>query len=118
MFAGRARGEDVLLTTFVGGMRSAPLAMRGEEEIADGVGEALARYLGARQPQWQVVTRWPRAIPQYTLGHRQLIAAVERAEAALPGLAFRANWRGGVSIADCIKSGQAAAEALRRSLGR
>jgi len=60
-----------------------------------------------------VVTRWPQAIPQYTIGHLQRIAAVERAEAAAPGLRFCANWRGGVSVADCIKSAHASVEAVQ-----
>jgi oxygen-dependent protoporphyrinogen oxidase len=116
MFSGRADSSTVLLTTFVGGVRSAPLALRSEEELAASVTAALQGYLGARQPLWQVVTRWPQAIPQYTLGHLQRIAAVERAEAALPGLRFCANWRGGVSVADCIKSAQATVEAVQQFL--
>jgi oxygen-dependent protoporphyrinogen oxidase len=112
MFAGRAGTSSVLLTTFVGGVRSAPLAQRSEDDIGADVAQALRRFLGAGQPQWQVVTRWPRAIPQYTLGHLQRIAAVERAEAATPGLRFCANWRGGVSVGDCIKSAHAAADAM------
>ena len=116
MFAGRSDGSTVLLTTFVGGARSAPLALGSEDEIAASVSAALAGYLGARRPLWQVVTRWPRAIPQYTLGHLQRIAAVERAEAAAPGLRLGANWRGGVSVADCIKSAHASVEAVQRYL--
>ncbi len=118
MFAGRADPQHVLLTTFVGGVRSAPLAQREPDAIGADVAAALARYLGARQPLWQVVTRWPRAIPQYTLGHLQRIAAVERAEAALPGLRFCANWRGGVSVADCIKSAHATADEVQALLAR
>ena len=113
MFSGRAEPSTVLLTTFVGGVRSAPLALRTEDELAADVSTALRGYLGARQPLWQVVTRWPQAIPQYTLGHLQRVAAVERAEAASPGLRFCANWRGGVSVADCIKSAHASVEALQ-----
>jgi len=94
-------------------VRSAPLALRTEDELAADVSTALRGYLGARQPLWQVVTRWPQAIPQYTLGHLQRVAAVERAEAASPGLRFCANWRGGVSVADCIKSAHASVEALQ-----
>lgn len=116
MFAGRADASSVLLTTFVGGVRSAPLASKPEEELADSVSTALRGYLGARQPLWQVVTRWPQAIPQYTLGHLQRIAAIERAEAAAPGLRFCANWRGGVSVADCIKSAQASVDVLGQFL--
>ena len=55
----------------------------------------------------------PRAIPQYALGHLQRIAAVEDAERALPGLHFCANYRGGVSLGDCIRS---AAETVERVL--
>ncbi len=118
MFAGRAGASTVLLTTFVGGARSAPLALRPEDEVAAGVSAALQGYLGARQPLWQVATRWPQAIPQYTLGHLQRIAAVERAEAAAPGLRFCANWRGGVSVADCIKSAHASVETVQQFLRR
>ena len=116
MFDGRADASTVLLTTFVGGVRSAPLALKAEDELAADVAAALQRYLGARRPLWQAVNCWPRAIPQYTLGHLQRIAAVERAEAANPGLRFCANWRGGVSVADCIKSAHAATEELAKFL--
>jgi oxygen-dependent protoporphyrinogen oxidase len=116
MFAGRADSSTVLLTTFVGGVRSGPLALKPEEELAADVSTALQGYLGARQPLWQVVTRWPQAIPQYTLGHLRRIAAVERAEAEAPGLRLCANWRGGVSVADCIKSAHASVEAVQQFL--
>ncbi len=113
MFRGRADPETVLLTTFVGGVRSGPLALKPEQDLAADVTAALQGYLGAKQPLWQVATRWPQAIPQYTLGHLQRVAVVECAETAAPGLRFCANWRGGVSIADCIKSAHAAVEALQ-----
>ena len=116
MFAGRADSSTVLLTTFVGGVRSGALALKPEEELAADVSTALQGYLGARQPLWQVVTRWPQAIPQYTLGHLRRIAAVERAEAEAPGLRLCANWRGGVSVADCIKSAHASVEAVQQFL--
>jgi oxygen-dependent protoporphyrinogen oxidase len=58
------------------------------------------------------VTRWPRAIPQYTLGHLERVARAAAAERALPGLHFCANWKGGVSVGDCINNGVAVAQAL------
>jgi oxygen-dependent protoporphyrinogen oxidase len=64
------------------------------------------------------VAQWPRAIPQYTLGHSGRIAAIERAEAAVPGLFLRANYRGGVSVGDCIKSTNAGAAAVAAFLAR
>jgi len=66
---------------------------------------------------WSEITRWPRAIPQYTMGHLQRIARVEEAERAAPGLYFCANYRGGVSIGDCVKAGHATAERITGHLG-
>ena len=65
---------------------------------------------------WSEVTRWPRAIPQYTKGHLARIARVEDAESGAPGLYFCANYRGGVSIGDCVKAGHATAERLAARL--
>ncbi len=111
LFENRAPEGIALLTTFVGGMRQPELARQGEDEIAAMVHAELAGLLGARAvPRWARVARWARAIPQYTLGHAGRMAALEAAERELPGLHFCANYRGGISVADCIKSAHAMAE--------
>jgi oxygen-dependent protoporphyrinogen oxidase len=56
-----------------------------------------------------LVTRWEHAIPQYERGHAQRIATLAAAEARWPGLRFLGNYRGGVSVADVIRSGLEAA---------
>jgi oxygen-dependent protoporphyrinogen oxidase len=113
MFENRAPSEVVVLTTFVGGRRNPQLAAAGDAELRGAVQEELARLLGAgADPMWSEITRWPRAIPQYTMGHLQRIARVEEAERAAPGLYFCANYRGGVSIGDCVKAGHATAERI------
>jgi oxygen-dependent protoporphyrinogen oxidase len=116
MFDCRAPADTVLLTTFVGGARNPDLARSNPDAIAQVVERELATLLGAAAPQWGEVVQWPRAIPQYTLGHLERIAAVERAEAGVPGLFFRSNYRGGVSVGDCIKSADAGAAAVRAFL--
>jgi len=118
MFSGRAPDGVVVLTSFVGGRRNPALAQDEPPQIAAIVRSALQVYLGAGAPQWQEVTRWPRAIPQYTFGHLQRIATVESAEQALPGLFFCCNYRGGVSVGDCIKSAHAIAERIVSSFGQ
>ena len=117
MFEGRAPAGTVLLTTFVGGQRNPDLPGRAEADIATLVHEEHAALLGAReQPLFQAVTRWPRAIPQYTLGHLDRVARAAAAQRALPGLFFCANWMGGVSVGDCIKNGHLQADAVAASL--
>ncbi len=112
MFTGRAPDGIVALTTFIGGRRNPELARDEPPQIAATVGNSLRAFVGAGEPQWHEITRWPRAIPQYTFGHLQRIAVVESAEQAFPGLYFCANYRGGVSVGDCIKSAHAMAERI------
>jgi protoporphyrinogen/coproporphyrinogen III oxidase len=117
MYEGRAGPGQALLTTFVGGLRQPQLAGLPEDEIAALVQAEQQLLLGARQPPlFHRVTRWPRAIPQYTLGHLNRVARAEAARQALPGLHFCASWKGGVSVGDCIKSGHLSAAAVAQGL--
>lgn len=117
MFEGRAGPGTALLTTFVGGLRQPQLPGLAEDEIAALVQAEHQALLGAGPaPLFQRVTRWPRAIPQYTLGHLGRVARAEAARQALPGLFFCANWKGGVSVGDCIKNGHVGADAVTAHL--
>jgi oxygen-dependent protoporphyrinogen oxidase len=114
LFDDRAPAGSALLTTFVGGARQPALAQRDDADVAALVQAEHAAILGApERADFVDVRRWPRAIPQYALGHLQRIAVVEDAERALPGLHLCANYRGGVSLGDCIRS---AAETVERVL--
>lgn len=113
LFPGRGPDGMVVLTTFVGGMRQPELARAADEEIAALAQAENAALLGAApRAALARVTRWAQAIPQYSLGHLARVARTEAAEAALPGLHFAANWRGGISVGDCVKSGFAVAERI------
>ena len=113
MFEHRADPDTALLTSFVGGMRQPELATRPDDDLAAIVHDELQALVGARErPLWTAVTRWARAIPQYELGHRQRLIAVEEAERSLPGLTFCANYRGGVSIGDRIEAARVAADSV------
>lgn len=113
LFNNRAPHESVLLTTFLGGMRQPQLTELDESEISRIAEADNAQLLGITGPaEFVKVTRWARAIPQYTLGHSMRIAQVDAAERMFPGLFFCANYRGGVAVGDCIKSAHHTAGAL------
>lgn len=113
MFEHRAPAGTVVLTSFVGGRRNPELAGADRADLEASVQSELERLIGVRAaPVWTEETRWTRAIPQYTMGHLSRLAAVEQAERDIPGLFFCANYRGGVSIGDCVKSGHATAERI------
>ncbi|MEO5702071.1 MAG: protoporphyrinogen oxidase [Casimicrobiaceae bacterium] len=119
MFAGRAPAGHVLLTTFTGGCRDPEMLSRNDADLGAIVAAELAALLGAHgRPVWQTITRWPEAIPQYSLGHLDRMQTVSAVEAQLPGLFLAANYRGGVAIGDCIASAEAVAERVDEHLDR
>jgi oxygen-dependent protoporphyrinogen oxidase len=119
MFDNRSPDGTVLLTTFVGGGRHPDLPSLPDAELTTIVTEELAALVGARKgPRFCAVTRWPRAIPQYTLGHLDRVRRAERVQTALPGLFLCASYSGGVSVSDCVKSGHRTASVVADYLGR
>ena len=119
MFEGRAPQGHALLTTFIGGRRHPELPGMQEEQIAALAHAEHGALLGTRgDPVWQVVTRWPRAIPQYTLGHLSRVARAQVIEQALPGVHLCASWLGGVAVGDCVRNGHQAALAVLEGLKR
>lgn len=119
LFENRTPGDLVLLTTFVGGMRQPALARIDDGQVKALVQKQHAAILGASAPPELVrVHRWPRAIPQYTLGHRARVAEVEETERMFPGLFFCANFRDGIAIGDCIGSANRVAKRVVAFLGR
>jgi oxygen-dependent protoporphyrinogen oxidase len=107
LFPGRAPAGHVAITTFVGGMRSPELGRRDDAGLLAVVQGELAHLLGVRAaPVYTHVRRWPRAIPQYTVGYERYKALYAQIEATAPGLFFGGNSRDGISLANCIASGR------------
>ena len=49
-------------------------------------------------------------MPQYNVGHKDLVAEIEAKAAELPGIELCGNAYHGVGIPDCIHGGEQAAE--------
>lgn len=113
LFAQRAPPGKVLITAFIGGSADPSAAALKDEKLLDRVGDDLAQVLGiVGAPGFVRITRHAQAIPQYTLGHLDRLAQVDQAMQALPGLVLRASWRDGISVADCIRNGEAQARQI------
>lgn len=112
-YAGRAPDGHALLRAFWG-PASAGLT---DEAILERTIAELRAPLGLRgEPHLAHVARWPRSMAQYTVGHLDRVAAIERRVAAIPGLALAGNAYHGIGIPDCIHSGETAAESLVAAL--
>ena len=115
-FAGRAPEGGAAFTTFVGGRRQPEIAAWDDGRLAETVRGELRELMGVEPaPDVVLIHRWQRAIPQYVVGHRALMAGIDRLEAGCPGLFVGGNLRGGISIGDCVTG---AAEAARRIAAR
>ena len=112
LFPGRAPAAHVALSAFAGGRTDPTLVDWPEERLLDLVLTDLRRALGLRgDPLVVRLRRWPRAIPQYELGHARFVDLARQIERDLPGLAIAGNFTGGISVPDCIARGAAAGSA-------
>jgi oxygen-dependent protoporphyrinogen oxidase len=108
LFPGRAPDGHALLTAFIGGARHPGIAQADDAVVIERILADLRPLLGIEgAPVMTRVTRWSRAIPQYELGHLERLARLDAALAALPGLHLRANYRDGISVADCVQNAHA-----------
>jgi oxygen-dependent protoporphyrinogen oxidase len=112
-YPGRAPEGHLLLRAFVGGSLQPDLFNDNDTILEENVRTELACLLGVEaEPLLVRIQRHRNAMPQYHVGHQARIQRIEsaldkHANLALAGSAYR-----GVGIADCVRSGEEAAEKL------
>jgi oxygen-dependent protoporphyrinogen oxidase len=112
-FAGRAPEGRVLLRLFVGGALQPELAALPDQKLEALVREELADLLGVQgEPDFCQIQRWLGTMPQYHVGHLDLVAKIEQQVATLPNFELAGNAYRGVGIPFCIRSGELAAERI------
>ncbi len=119
LFPHRAPAGHVALTSFVGGSRQPELARLDDGALLERVESELHRLLGVSgAPVFTRIQRWPRAIPQYTLGYQRFKDLLARVESNSPGLFIGGNCRDGIALGNCIASGERLAKAAREFVRR
>lgn len=110
-FPHQAPPQATLLRTLIGGARAPNLTRLSDAELVSLVRQELDSFLGGNpEPKLLRIVRHREAIPQYTLGHRSRVAAVQRGVAAVPGLHLLGNGYGGVAVNACIAAATRLAE--------
>lgn len=105
LFPGRCPEDEVLLTMFLGGRLRPDEASGSEAEMLEKCAGVLDRYLGIKKAAvFTSIHPWDRSIPQPEIGHRFRLQVLDRIEAGHTGLYFLGNYRGGVSLGQCLVS--------------
>ncbi len=109
-YPGRAPEGWALLRAFVGGALGAGYLDSDDKALVEAVEDDLRLLLGVRAaPALTRLHRHAEAMPQYEVGHIELVSAIEARLRSLPGLALAGAAYRGVGLADCIRSGEQAA---------
>ncbi len=110
----RAPAERLLLRCFVGGGHHQELVGELDDAcLTQTVLEELEAILGlSAEPELVRIYRWPKGMPQYTVGHLERMAALEEHLAARPSLQLVGSSYRGIGIGDCIHEAQLAAERI------
>ena len=116
LFPGRAPEGCALLTSFVGGATNPGVVQKSPEELVALVHAEIAPLLGIRkEPTFWNVMVWPRALPQYNLGHTARLEAVDKLRSDFPGLHFAGNYLHGPAIGTCMEYALGLADEIRVS---
>jgi oxygen-dependent protoporphyrinogen oxidase len=116
-FAGRSPADKVLLRAFVGGALFPEHLEQTDSRMIENVHACLAQLLHISSlPREAVVTRWPRSMPQYHVGHLARVERIESELRALPALALVGNAYRGTGIPDTVRVADQAARELLKAL--
>ncbi|MEZ4521625.1 MAG: protoporphyrinogen oxidase [Thermomicrobiales bacterium] len=109
-FPGRAPAGALLIRGYAGRANDQESLDRSDDDLAAVFRRELAEITGlAAEPRFTRVYRWPRALPQYNLGHPGRMSRIEALSTEYPGLVLAGAAYRGVGIPDCIQDGAARA---------
>jgi oxygen-dependent protoporphyrinogen oxidase len=107
----RAPEGQILLRAFVGGALQPELFDDNDPTMEKNVRDELASLLGVTaRPLFSRIWRHSNSMPQYHVGHDARIQRIEKGLNPFPTLALAGSAYHGVGIADCVRTGEEAAE--------
>jgi protoporphyrinogen/coproporphyrinogen III oxidase len=103
-FNHRVPEDKVLLRLFTTGAK------------ADVLGEVREKLGITAEPLFMIENNWPQSMPQYNVGHHEIVKIIEGMVADLRGLHLVGNAYYGIGIPDCIKMGKQVAARIAGSV--
>ncbi len=116
-FPNRIPQDRIGLRCFFGGAGNDAVLEESDESLIATARQELQRIVSlTATPIYTSVSRWPRSMAQYTVGHAERLKEIESRAAAIPGLYLAGNAYSGIGIPDCIRTGRKAAEKVMHSV--
>jgi oxygen-dependent protoporphyrinogen oxidase len=107
IFPDRAPPGFVLWRVLCGGTSRPDVFDLPDDELVRACHRELRHALGVvGEPVFRQIVRWPRAIPQYVVGHRERVACIESAAANHTGLYVTGNALHGVALNDVAEQAE------------
>ncbi|MBI3125615.1 MAG: protoporphyrinogen oxidase [Ignavibacteriales bacterium] len=107
IFPNRSSDDYAAFTLFVGGARS-PQLFAEEKDVL--IKNALNEFKSLMNIKAEPVILnskiWQKAIPQYNLGYIEHENYFDKFEKENPGIFLSGNYRGGISVGDCVKNSE------------
>ena len=117
IFSDRADDNHAAFTLFVGGSRNPEFVKEEREILLSKVRKDFEALMGiSSDPVFSSERFWEKAIPQYNLGHIEHETYFDNFEKGNPGLFISGNFRGGISVGDCIKNADLVSEKIFENL--
>jgi oxygen-dependent protoporphyrinogen oxidase len=117
VFPNRAPAGKALIRAMVGGVRNPELAALSAGDLVALVREELSGTMGiSASPSLARAFFHDKGIPQYLVGHADVLKRIEGRLAAFPGLYLNSNAYRGIALNDCVLQSRLAAERIAREL--
>jgi len=105
IFTDRTDESKAAFTLFVGGSRNPEFVKEERTSLLTKVRKEFEVLMGiTADPVFTSERFWEKAIPQYNLGYIEHERFFDDFEKRNPGLFISGNFRGGISVGDCIKN--------------
>ena len=107
IFENRAPEDYASFTLFIGGARNPNLFDEPTDTIINRAVKEFSEIMNVEgKPELKVYKEWQKAIPQYNLGYIEHENYFDKFEEENPGIFLSGNYRGGISIGDCVKNSE------------
>lgn len=107
IFQNRSQADKAVFTLFVGGARNPEVSNIDKQELIKKVKDEFHMLMKiSAEPIYESYRYWSKAIPQYNIGYIEHENYFDEFEKRNRGIILGGNYRGGISVGDCIKNSE------------